>query len=137
MDGKCVEKSTHPMVVAEENKRKLSINNPSKKVIRKIRVDDCLITEGIRCDYMFEIDEPIKFVIYLELKGGHIERAYKQLTATLTKFKAEHKYYKKECHVVASSAPKSTPKSQQLKIRFRKDNAAELIISSRKKEIFI
>jgi len=115
MDGRCVEKSTYLSVKAEEHKRKLTIINPSGRVIRKITVDKCLVPETSsekRCDFMFEIDEPITQVIYLELKGGHIEEAVKQLTVTLNNFKPIHKDYKKECHIVASRVPKKTPKSQ-------------------------
>ena len=140
MDGRCVEKSIHSIITAKEHKRKLTINNPSGKFIRKITVDGCLVpktSEEVRCDFMFEIDEPIKQVIYLELKGRHIEHAIEQLTATLNKYKSEHNSYKKECHIVASSVPKNTPKSQQLEIRFRKNNRAKLIVSSGKKEITI
>ena len=54
--GNCVTQTTHKIITAEENKRKLTINNPSGKLIRKIQVDGCLTIEsGKRCDYMFEI----------------------------------------------------------------------------------
>lgn len=138
MDGRCVEKSTHPIVTGEEHKRKLTINNPSARVIRKITVDGCLVSkteEKIRCDFMFEIDEPITQVIYLELKGGHTEKAYKQLIAILKKYKKEHMGYKKECHIVASSSPKLTPKVQQLKLKFLKEHKAELFFNTHSKKI--
>ncbi len=105
---------------AEENKRKLTINNPSAKVIRKIKVDGCLIIDsGKRCDYMFEIDDlasqVIYWVIYLELKGCDIEKAYNQLVATIDRFIVEHRGIKKECHIVASRVPKARPKSSAIK----------------------
>ena len=56
--GNCATQTTHKRITAEENRRKLTINNPSAKVIRKIKVDGCLIIDsGKRCDYMFEILE--------------------------------------------------------------------------------
>jgi hypothetical protein len=135
--GNCATQTTHKIITAEENKRKLTINNPSAKVIRKIKVDGCLIIDsGKRCDYMFEIDDlasqVIYWVIYLELKGCDIEKAYNQLVATIDRFIVEHRGIKKECHIVASRVPQAGPKVQQLKIRLLKEKKATLIVSTNK-----
>jgi hypothetical protein len=138
--GNCAIQSTNKIITAEENRRKLTINNPSGKIIRKIQVDGCLpIKSGKRCDYMFEIDNPISIdnpvstinsVIYLELKGCDIEKAYEQLIATIQIFKAKHQNTKKECHIVASRVPKAGTKAQQLKVKMKKNTQAELIINT-------
>lgn len=140
--GKCVTQSTHKIITAEENRRKLTINNPSEKTIRKIRVDGCLpIGSGKRCDYMFEIDSlpcienplPRMYrVIYLELKGCDVEKAYEQLLATIHIFHSKHKETKRECHIVASRVPKAGTKVQQLKIQMKKNTQVELIVSTDK-----
>lgn len=157
--GNCAIQSTNKIITAEENRRKLTIHNPSEKVIRKIKVDGCLpIKSGKRCDYMFEIDTPIskgnpipniERVIYLELKGCDIEKAYEQLISTIEKFKHKHKDFidspnnktliktKKECHIVASRVPKAGTKAQQLKVKMKKSTQAELIISTDKAFIAI
>jgi len=86
--GKCAKESTHKIITAEENKRKLTISHPSARIIKKIQVDGCLlIKRGKRCDYMFEVDKPIAQVIYLALKGCDIEKAYEQLKVTMLKAK--------------------------------------------------
>jgi len=129
--GNCATQTTHKRITAEENRRKLTINNPSAKVIRKIKVDGCLIIDsGKRCDYMFEIDDLASQVIYLELKGCDIEKAYTQLVATIDRFIVEHRGIKKECHIVASRVPKAGPKVQQLKIRLLKEKKATLIVNT-------
>ena len=133
--GNCATQTTHKRITAEENRRKLTINNPSAKVIRKIKVDGCLIIDsGKRCDYMFEIDDLASnlfyWVIYLELKGCDIEKAYTQLVATIDRFIVEHRGIKKECHIVASRVPKAGPKVQQLKIRLLKEKKATLIVNT-------
>ena len=129
--GNCATQTTHKRITAEENRRKLTINNPSAKVIRKIKVDGCLIiNSGKRCDYMFEIDDLASQVIYLELKGCDIEKAYTQLVATIDRFIVEHRGIKKECHIVASRVPKAGPKVQQLKIRLLKEKKATLIVNT-------
>ena len=133
--GKCATQTTHKIITAEENKRKLTIKNPSGKIVRKIKVDGCLIVDSDkRCDYMFEIDDlasqVIYWVIYLELKVCDIEKAYNQLAATIDRFIVEHRGIKKECHIVASRVPKAGPKVQQLKIKLLKDKNATLIVST-------
>jgi hypothetical protein len=134
--GNCATQSTNKIITAEENRRKLTINNPSGKIIRKIQVDGCLpIKSGKRCDYMFEIDNTdseISNVIYLELKGCDIEKAYEQLIVTIEIFKAKHQNTKKECHIVASRVPKAGTKAQQLKVKMKKNTQAELIINTDK-----
>lgn len=130
----CSTQSTNNIITASENHRKLTIKNPSAKVIRKIKVDGCLPITGKRCDYMFEIDDleskQLYWVIYLELKGCDIEKAYNQLVATIDLFIVEHRGIKKECHIVASRVPKAGPKVQQLKIRLLKEKKATLIVST-------
>lgn len=136
--GNCATQSINKIVTAEENRRKLTIHNPSAKVITKIKVDGCLpIKSGKRCDYMFEINEPVSQVIYLELKGCDIEKAYEQLIATIEIFKPKHQKIKKECHIVASRVPKAGTKAQQLKVKMKKSTQAELIISTDKAFITI
>jgi len=141
--GSCVHESTHKIITAEENKRKFTINNPSGKQIKKIQVDGCLIKSGKRCDYMFEINQsqkPVAQVIFLELKGCDIEKAYQQLIATIDFFQAKakscEKEYaincKKECHIVASRVPKAGTKVQQLKVKMQKAKKATLFVNTNK-----
>jgi hypothetical protein len=136
--GHCAVKSCNKIITATENNRKLTIHNPFEKVVRKVQVDDCLpIEKGKRCDYLFEIEEPITQVIYLELKGCDIEKAYNQLLATIDLFIFEHKGVKKDCHIVASRVPKAGTKVQQLKIKMLKSKQAQLIVSTDKAFITI
>jgi hypothetical protein len=133
--GNCATQTTHKIITAEENRRKLTINNPSEKVVRKIKVDKCLpIESGKRCDYMFEVDDlesqVICKVLYLELKGEGVEHGYRQLVATVDRFLVEHQGCKKECHIVASRVPKAGPEVQQLKIEMLRKKQAKLTIST-------
>jgi len=128
--GKCAIETTNKIIPAEENKRKLILNNPSQRLVRKIQVDGCLPVEGKRCDYMFEIDAPTAEVIYLELKGCDIEKAYLQLTETIDLFLNQHRHVKRSCHIVASRVPKAGTKVQQLKVQMLKNKKVELIVST-------
>jgi len=133
--GKCATQSNHKLVTAEENKRKLTINNQSGKLINKVKVDGCLeVGTGKRCDYLFELmvskSKNTYQVIYLELKGNNIERGYQQLIATIELFVSEHQGIKKECHIVASRVPKAGAKVQDLKVELLKKKKAKLIVST-------
>jgi len=135
--GACATESTHKVISTQENAMKLTINNPAGRTVTKVKVDGCLSTiTGKRCDYLFEIDRPIMHVIYLELKGHDIAKAYGQLKATVQHFKSIHKHCpKKECYIVASRIPKAGPQIQQLKIQSLKDNNATLFVETRQASI--
>jgi hypothetical protein len=141
--GKCAEISNNKIITAKENGMQLVIKNPTQKQITKIRVDDCVITdESKRCDYMFEITDTslsknIYRVIYLELKGRHIQEAYVQLATTIDRFIAEHRTCKKECHIVSSKVPMTASDVQQLKIKMLKNKQATLIVSTTQASVII
>ncbi len=133
---KCTTQSTNKLITASENNRKLTIKNPSAKAVRKIKIDGCLIVDSSkRCDYMFEIidnsaPDKICSVIYVELKGRHIQEAYDQLVATIDRFIDDHRGIKKGCHIVASRVPKTGPEVQQLKIEMLRKKQAQLTVST-------
>ncbi|MEY3787916.1 MAG: hypothetical protein RIQ94_2982 [Pseudomonadota bacterium] len=145
--GKCATQSTNKIITAEENKRKLIIHNPSRKVIRKIKVDGCLpINSGLRCDYLFEIDtntfidapvSKIDRVIYLELKGCDIEKAYKQLVATIELFITEHQGTKRECYIVASRVPSADTTVANLRAEMMRNKKVKLTVKNNQAEVNI
>ena len=61
----------------------LYIQNPSLKYCHVFNVDGCIITKGIRCDYLINIDG-IDTSVFLELKGSDLDHAYEQLSHTST-----------------------------------------------------
>jgi len=83
-------------VTVEENTKKFIVNNSDQKYVALYRVDDCLITNGSRCDYLllncFE-DDLSAYLI--ELKGSNLTQAVKQIDATLARFKEDLEDFKK------------------------------------------
>jgi hypothetical protein len=126
--GRCATESTDKKITAKENGRKLTLENPNGKLVRKIQVDGCLITDNShkRCDYMFEIEKPIRFVIYLELKGSDIKKAYEQLVATIDLFIEAHRGIKKDCHIVASRVPQSRARNPAIKNKNVKSTRSDI-----------
>jgi hypothetical protein len=95
MISRCNNASTNKIVVVSENKRTFRIKNNSLFLINAVTVDPCYISEGLRCDYLFEIiniepDEVINKVLYVELKGSDVEHAVDQLEATINFCRSIH-----------------------------------------------
>ncbi|MDJ0529348.1 MAG: hypothetical protein PX634_29345, partial [Microcystis sp. M53600_WE12] len=95
----CSECNNNKIVKVKENGKEFIVNNNSQKLVTKIKIDNCLIIEGKRCDWLLEIDDPCSWALYIELKGKNIEQAYDQLLSTLNHsyLQKRHKESKKEC----------------------------------------
>lgn len=71
------------------NKQEYRILNPTQKVICKIRIDDCLITQGNKCDYLAikclknDNDILIDSLYFIELKGSDLKHAINQIEETI------------------------------------------------------
>lgn len=113
--------------------RTFEIKNKHLRQINEVEVDGCLIDDDReRCDYLFEVSDPMILVVYLELKGKNVEKAYKQLESTMICCKERHKDIKKHCHIVASRVPKSGPSTQVLKMRMKRKYKVKLFIGTQK-----
>ena len=135
----CSEVTNNKKIAVSENGRKFTIDNPDRKEVIKIKVDGCLIDDDReRCDYLFEVIIPdtkdkeaknIETAIYVELKGSDIEKAFKQIMATLGYLVDRHRQIDKECFIVASRVPKASAKTQELAEKLKKSHRlAKLLI---------
>ncbi|AMP97440.1 hypothetical protein AY601_0485 [Pedobacter cryoconitis] len=70
--------------VATENGKKFRIENKSNADICKVKVDGCLITDNTvrKCDFLFEVSSTTKTYLLVELKGGDLNSAVKQIEST-------------------------------------------------------
>ena len=128
---------TDKIITVVENKSKFILKNTQSKQVYQVTVDGCLITEGKRCDYLFEIDKPIQRVFYVELKGKDVEKACEQLKTTLNACKNRHQNTLKECHVVASRIPKLGTGTQVLKKKFKQQSGINLNLHTQQATISI
>jgi hypothetical protein len=80
LDSPCIDKIDHSLVVVEENGRKAVFVNRSRQKFLRIKIDDCLVRSGRRCDYLVVKKEVASVLI--ELKGKDIEHACDQLFAS-------------------------------------------------------
>jgi hypothetical protein len=89
--------------VAEEAGKKYVLYNKSKNIVRKVKVDGCF-PQGQNektCDYLMTI-EKIQRAIFIELKGGGLTKAVKQLNSTIGYLEKELKEFKLDARIVGN-----------------------------------
>lgn len=89
--------------IAFENGKTYRLNNDSNYTIRKVKIDKCIDqnTEGKRCDYLMEI-KSMKRAIFIELKGGDLVHALRQIYSAIIHLKPEFKNYQLDARIVGN-----------------------------------
>ena len=126
----CREKIKNKIISVKENSRVFIIHNNAEIEVSKVTVDGCLMNESQqKCDYLFEIDLKNE-VIYVELKGENIQKAYDQLVSTIIFCESEHREKSKVCFIIASRVPKAGPQIQVLKKKMLQSLSTQLFVST-------
>lgn len=114
--NKCRRERNDAVIVFEENTRKMTFRNPNRRTVTEVRVDGCEITDGLKCDFL--LIEPEQTEHFVELKGGDIAHACRQILAThqqLSRKRAEVFAW-----VVSSKFPQDDSTLRQLKMECRR-----------------
>lgn len=111
------------------SKCQLVYQNPLRLNVVKYRVDGCLITEGLKCD--FKMDCP-NFEHYIEIKGKDILHACDQIEATINQLSNDSRRFPKKSFVIATGVPSMNGKIQIITKKFRQSYNSALIIKTRK-----
>ncbi|WP_434036042.1 hypothetical protein [Formosa sp. 4Alg 33] len=127
MKDSCCDINNNKLVVFEETRSRLVIENIDKVEAIKVTVDGCEITKGIRCDFMYIIKDT---EIYIELKGQDIKHAIEQLEATIKKLSSNPKTKKKKSFVICTRSPLSSASIQNVRVKFRKNYNSDFIVKS-------
>lgn len=101
-------------MMVKENGKEFKIDNPNCKKLEKIRVDGCMITSGVRCDYAVLVDRNsnnLNDVYLIELKGCDVKHGYEQLLETYKFFKSNSScsFDSKTMHLCLVISKKSKP----------------------------
>ncbi len=128
---KCSLLSTDSKIKCEENKRKIIFNNSKRESVRKITVDGCQITDGLRCDYLIahNINE-----YFIELKGEDIKHAFEQLKNSINILGAKD-CVKRICFVISSRSPLISAEIQNIRIQFKRKYKSDLIVKNNNFEV--
>lgn len=107
MLDRCVEyDEDRKICIAHQNGKKYTLNNDGNYRIRKVRVDGCLpqsVNEQ-RCDFlMHAVRNEENKAIFIELKGGALSDAVKQVSDTIAYVKHELQGSKMCVRIVGTS----------------------------------
>lgn len=78
----CEETVTHSNVLVEEHGMRANFRNVDRSPFRRVRIDNCVITEGPRADWI--VSKIGTGSVVVELKGKDVEWACNQLFTTLS-----------------------------------------------------
>ena len=124
----CITKHTKRTFVIEEHRSQVRFLNPNKHEVQEIKVDDCVLTEGQRCDYLVIVDQADVSVL-VELKGSDVKHAIDQLTRS-HKVLVEHCKTNKFWIISSYRCPLASTEIQSLTIRIRRDWGVKLKIKN-------
>jgi hypothetical protein len=98
----------------------LYLLNPTERQVERIEVDGCVITQGIRCDWLVRLnDATSQEEIYVELKGSAVYHAVDQLRASMEMLSADCANFPKRCFIVFNRNPMIGTDVQKYKVQFR------------------
>jgi len=121
-----------PLIVLKENKSKIILFNPDKKLYHEVKVDGELYsvteTQERRCDYL-ELGKETQDAFYIELKGIDVVSAYEQLLATLQNVQVES-VSRKVAIAVTPHIPKANVRFQKMQKLCQKHGAELRVVNS-------
>ncbi|MDJ0675791.1 MAG: hypothetical protein QNJ36_10495 [Calothrix sp. MO_167.B42] len=128
----CSEKINHKNISLQERKSKIILSNKDLIEVTKIKVDNCLDIQGVKCDWLVVIDNPQGYPdtyieIYIELKGSDVKHGFEQIENTIKDISSDPQKIVKFCYVIfANKCPLSSTEIQNKKKYFKKNYNATL-----------
>lgn len=113
---------------SRNNRSKFRLYNPKRAYIKIVQVDDCVIREGVRCDYLLILPDGEEF--YIELKGANVQHAVKQIARSIETLACDCQSTSKQCFIASTRCPISSAEIQNLKKKFRHKYNAQLTIQN-------
>lgn len=133
--SKCEEINSDPDIIINDSsggKSEFRLRNSKRIKVRIIKVDDCVIKDTARCDYVIEIPmDDIKVVLFIELKGNKVEHGIEQLEKTINHMCFKNRYdsdLQKRAYLVITKVKIPVSKIDNSKKKFRKEYNCLLII---------
>lgn len=94
--------------------------NPRRLAVTQLAPENFFPPGALNCDFVFQVpDQPTE--VYVELKGGDLHHAMKQLGNTITLLRSSFKPEQRVCFVVMTRAPRLDLQTQNLLKAFRKN----------------
>ena len=128
MSNKCVKVTNNKIISFKEQKSSFVLNNQKSRDIEIHHVDGCVITNGIRCDWMV-IDKQSEREIYIELKGTDLDHAFDQLKETIRKLTKDPKNIKRAL-IICTRSPMSSSQIQIMQKSIFQSHRAKLDVKT-------
>jgi len=124
--AECTERHSKKRFVVEENRSRVEFENAKRYKIDQIEVDGCAITNGLRCDWLINVDASQRS-IFVELKGSNVPHAVEQLVHAHDSL---HEIRKPNVTWIISSqrCPLTSTEVQTLTIKLRKRKGVSLVV---------
>lgn len=81
VSDRCTEVVSHSSVKVEENKSRVVFKNPDRTEFAISKIDGCLVTNGVRADYL--VTKGVTASVLVELKGTDVAHACDQLLSSV------------------------------------------------------
>lgn len=115
----CVEQVRHSNVTVEERGRRANFLNPSNARFLRAKVDNCLIKQGVRADWI--VTKVGVGSVIVELKGSDVAHACDQLLVTLVhQATQEWLEERRTLLTICSRRPSNDTRAQRAEERARK-----------------
>lgn len=126
LPAECTERHSKKRFVVEENRSRVVFENANRHDVDQIEVDDCVIVDGLRCDWLINVDTTQQS-IFVELKGSNVPHAVEQLTHAHDQLREIRK--PNVTWIVSSQrCPLTSTEVQSLTIKLRKHKGVHLIL---------
>ena len=128
----CVEITRDSRVKVAEHASAAIFLNMKRTTIRKVRIDECVVRKGIRCDWVISKANCVDVLV--ELKGLDVNHAVDQLLKTIEMWRnhpLRGKNNKLAALVVCSQYPRVDTRIQRAKLTFASRYSTPLYISAR------
>lgn len=138
----CVTDTTGKTVTAKENGRVFVARNPQQTLLRKVRIDGCVVSNvdsQEACDYGLWIETRTKLYL-IELKGSDIVHGCKQISATIVYLRTNYKEHIDGKHLtgVIVCSSNNVPRLRQNPAYVKpKRVVADIVIKTAKYEIIV
>lgn len=110
------------IIVAKEKKSEYCAHNKSSQHCCKMRIDDCFIKKGERCDFLILNCEK-KTAFFIELKGADLRKSFRQINASIDKLLIQFKGFKMYARSVVTKVPSpALSSSEEKKLRKKLKN---------------
>lgn len=130
----CEQQRSDTKIVIKEkkNKSQLVIKNFNRFTVLIIEVDNCVIKQGLKCDYLIlPHGKEYEIEIYLELKGQDILHGVQQIETTIKRLSDNIQKQKKICFIIPTSVnPRLRNDIQKYKKIFKQKYNAQLVINN-------